>query len=65
MYYDDDLAAKGIELRNVGSNEVTSVMQTATHALMALAEDKQMIVAKLAFGFFYKQPNAEETRLRP
>jgi AbiV family abortive infection protein len=59
MYYDEEFAAKGIEPRNIKAQDATSIMQTATHAFMALAEDKQVIVANVAFGFFHKQPSGK------
>ena len=53
IYYDEELAAKGIEPSNVTAENATEVMQLCSKAFMRLADDGNVVIAKILFSTLY------------
>ena len=53
IYYDEELAAKGIEPSNITNDNATEIMQLCSKAFMRLSDDGNVAIAKVLFSMLY------------
>lgn len=55
LYYDKDIASKGIEPSKITAENATELMQQCTRAFMLLPISGNIEIAKIAFGYIHPQ----------
>lgn len=55
LYYDEDLAAKGIEPSKITADDADGMMRTCSRAFMALTDNKAVAIAEVAFSLIHNK----------
>jgi AbiV family abortive infection protein len=55
LYYDADMAAKGIEPANIKAQDAESTMMLVSRAFLAISDDKAVAVGKTFFGITHRK----------
>jgi len=65
MYYDENMAAKGIEPAKITGPNAASVMHDVSRAFMAIADDKAVAIGKAFFKTYHKPGAATVIKMGP